>query len=118
MQLSIVSLDGGFSRVRSEGDISLIDQVRSNNPMEKLLGQGCFSRKILLNLERSSYIDSSGVSWLIKCHKLCQSEGGKLVIHSLPPTVVGILKLLRLEQVLNMAEDDQAASLIAQGETT
>jgi anti-sigma B factor antagonist len=117
MQLSIVSLDEGLFRVRSEGDISLIDQIRSNNPLEKLLGHGCFSRKILLNMEKSSYIDSSGVSWLIKCHKLCQSEGGKFVLHSLPPSVVGILKMLRLEQVLNLAEDEPAASLLAQGET-
>jgi anti-anti-sigma factor len=116
MQLSIISLDGGVFRVKSEGDISLIDQVRSNNPMEKLLGAGCFGRTILLSLEKSSYIDSSGVSWLIKCHKLCQAEGGKLIIHSIPPTVMGILKLLRMEQVLILTEDEQAATRIAQGE--
>src|SRR5207237_79089 len=90
MQLSIVSLDEGLFRVRSEGDISLIDQIRSNNPLEKLLGQGCFSRKILLNMEKSAYIDSSGVSWLIKCHKLCQAEGGKLVRH------LGLVRLLTI----------------------
>jgi anti-anti-sigma factor len=118
MQLSIVSLDGDFCRVASEGDISLIDQIRANNPLEKLLGQGCFSRKILFNIEKSSYIDSSGVSWLIKCHKLCQAEGGKLFIHSIPPTVMGILKLLRMDQVLTLVEDDQAATQLAQGETT
>jgi len=117
MNLRLCSEDSAeICRIRAEGDIRAVEEPRDPREIEELLGPQCYRRPILLDLQDAAHIDSSGVSWLIKCHKLCQSEGGKLVLHSIPPSVVGILKMLRLEQVLNMAEDETAASLLAQGE--
>jgi anti-anti-sigma factor len=116
MQISLQSIDeGGILRIQTEGEIRLGDQLRTQDPMLSLLGSDWQEKKVLVSLEKSSYIDSSGVAWLVKTHKLCRSAGGILVIHSIPPSIMSILKLLRMEQVLNLVEDEEAARTLALG---
>jgi anti-anti-sigma factor len=53
-------------------------------------------------MEKTNYIDSAGVGWLVKAHKRFQEAGGRLEIHSISPMVMQILKLLRMPEVLNI----------------
>ena len=77
--------------------------------LESLLGPDCYGRKILLDLQNTPYIDSSGVSWLVNFHKHCHEAGGILVVHSVPSSIMAILKLLHIDRYLNLVEDEQAA---------
>jgi len=77
-------------------------------------GYGC---RVLLNLTDTEFIDSSGLSWLLECHQKFSEAGGTLVIHSVPPTVLDTLKMMRLELVLHVAEDESAALKLVRGET-
>jgi anti-anti-sigma factor len=115
MKLNLRSLDPQFCRVAAEGDFRLSDQPRDVNLIESLLGPGCYSRRILLDLEQTPYMDSSGVSWLLNVHKHCREAGGILVLYSIPPSIMAIFKLLHIDRHLNLVEDERAAQVIALG---
>lgn len=115
MQLTLLSDDGDVIRLVCEGDITLTDFRGGSDPFEGLLGTGCFSRRILLSLEKTKYIDSSGIGWLVVHHKHFTQGGGRLVLHSVPPRVDQIFKLLRLALVLAIAPDEAAARTVALG---
>ena len=58
-------------------------------------------------MQHTPYMDSSGVGWLVNFHKHCREAGGMLVLHSIPPSIMSILKLLQMDRHLNMVEDEQ-----------
>ncbi len=115
MNLTVRSDEAGFCRIQTEGDIRLSDQSGESRLVESLLGPNCYSRKILLDMQHTPYMDSSGVGWLVNLHKHCREAGGMLVLHSIPPSIMSILKLLRMDRHLNMVEDEQAARVMASG---
>jgi len=115
MKLNLRSLDPQFCRVEAEGEIRLSDQPRDVDLIESLLGPGCYSRRILLDLQHTPYMDSSGVSWLLNLHKRCREAGGILVLYSIPPSIMAILKLLHMDRYLNLVEDERAAQVMALG---
>ena len=116
MKLSLQSEEDGIVRLHSEGEIRLGDQLRERSSVEDILGPDCYRRKILLDLKNTSYIDSAGVGWLVRFHKLCQQFGGVLVLHSLPPAIMAILRLLHMERFLHIVDDERAARAMAKGE--
>jgi anti-anti-sigma factor len=116
MKLSVQTEQDGVVRLRNDGEIRLGDQLRERSSLEDILGPDCYGRKILLDMKNTSYIDSAGVGWIVKFHKLCQQAGGMLVLHSLPPAILAILRLLHMERFLRIAEDERSAQALALGE--
>jgi anti-anti-sigma factor len=116
MKLSVKSADVDVIRLQNEGDITQLDFRAGTDLMQNLLGPHCYAGKVLLNLEKTSYVDSAGVGWLVMCHKHFKEAGGRLVIHSIPPMVTQILKLLRMPEILHLAADEPAALALARGE--
>ena len=78
-------------------------------PLDELLGSRGYSQRVILNLRDTRFIDSSGLSWLVVCHKRFIEGGGKLVIHSVRATIMDLFRMMRLEMVLNLAENESAA---------
>ena len=99
----------GVCRIRAEGEIRSVVEPRDLRYIEEILGPRCYRRKILLDLEDAPHIDSSGVSWLVNFHKSSQTAGGMLVLHSAPPAVMAVLKLLGMHQYFNLVADERAA---------
>lgn len=95
------------------GAISLPDFQPEKDPLLKLLGPEVYSRKLLLNLEHASLLDTSGISWLIHCHEACSRAGGILVLYAVPLRVRYVLQLLRMEHLFHTATDVAAARAIA-----
>jgi anti-anti-sigma factor len=115
MQLTLLSSDQDILRVLCEGNISQREIDLDHDPLETLIGPEVFTRKILLNLERTHYVDSSGISWLMGRHKQFKQKGGALVLYAIPPMVKQVLQLLRMSLVLNLADDESAALALVQG---
>ncbi len=115
MKLSLRSEEAEVCRIQTEGDIRFGERPRDPQLLENLLGPDCYRKRILLDLQNTAYIDSSGVSWLVNFHKHCLEAGGVLVVHSVPPSIMAILKLLHIDRYLNLVEDDQAALSVARG---
>jgi anti-anti-sigma factor len=109
MLLTVARDDGDIVCVRSTGSIREEDVQAALHPLEALLGPQVYARKLLLNLEETNYVDSSGIGWLIGCHKRFLQAGGRFVIHSVPPSVGQILRVLRIDSLLNVAGNETQA---------
>ena len=115
MRLTKESDNQGLCRVSCEGEFTLEDLQAKADPLEQVLGADVYGRKVLLNLERTTYLDSCGVGRLIQWQHRFVDGGGMLVIHSIPPTIQHILRLLQMDRVLKMAADEAAAARLAAG---
>jgi len=117
MKLQLVSIEkDGIVRVAAEGNITTADfDASGKNPLEKLLGVTWFTNRVLMNLDRTDYIDSSAIGWLIGTQKAFRDGGGTLVVHSLQPAVRQILDVLKIGRVVPMVADETEARALAIG---
>ncbi|HEY7423525.1 MAG TPA: STAS domain-containing protein [Gemmataceae bacterium] len=113
LELSLQADEQDLLQIQCAGDVVLPDFQPENDPLVKFLGPQVYSRKLLLNMERTNFLDTSGIGWLISCHEHCQRAGGILVLHSIPTRVRYILQLLQMEHLLHLAIDLAAARAIA-----
>jgi anti-anti-sigma regulatory factor len=116
MKLNVLPSEDGITRVRSEGDITLLEVQGCPNPLGATLGPDCFRRTVLLSLEQSGFVDSAGVGWLVVAHQKFTEAGGLLVVHSLPPLVNHTFRLLQVGSILHLAEDEAAALRVARAQ--
>ncbi len=114
MKLILVADEGEVVRLSCEGQITqMVSQ--GNEPMANLLGQAGFARKVLLDLGKTTFINSSGISWLLICHKHFTQGGGQFVVHSVPPLVSQVLQFVRLPSIMHFAADEASARALALG---
>jgi anti-sigma B factor antagonist len=120
MKLSIApcqgTTEGNSVRVALAGQVTQRDLNPLEDPLMALLGPGGYSKLIRLDLSEADYLDSSGVGWLLTCHKRIKQAGGRLLIEKPHPMVVNVFKVLKLEKVLELA-DGGAASAANPGAT-
>lgn len=119
MTLKLVSVEEGTSLVRlsTKGRITGDHYSPDKDPLATMLGPNVFRQKVLLSLEGTDFLDSSGVGWLVAMHRKFQAAGGMLVLYAIPPVVGNILKVLKMDQLLNVVRDEAAAVLKANGAT-
>ncbi len=108
----------GFVNVNVEGRIVHGEVDMSDDPLKARLGADVYKKKLLVNLEKTDFVDSAGISWLLIIHKRCREAGGTMVIHSITPMVRQVLNVLRLDHVFHLADDAAAAQAMAKGVTT
>src|SRR3954454_4000643 len=108
MKLSIAKDDGQSVEIAVAGRVTQGDFGPIHEPLAQLLGPNAYERTIRLDLSDTDYLDSSGVSWLLTCHKRIREAGGKLSLRNPHPTVTNVLRVLRLERVLGVESADSA----------
>ena len=87
-----------------------IDLYRSAEVREKLAG--LIDRKmgrILVDMSRVNYIDSSGLALFIECLQRMTEYGGRLGLFGLQHAVAHIFEIARLDQVLHIYPDETTA---------
>jgi ABC-type transporter Mla MlaB component len=115
MNLTVVSDTPELVRLTCSGDISQTGLRPGTEPLVDLLGPGAYARRVIVNLEPSTFIDSGGVSMLIVWQKRFLRDGGRIVFYQIPPLIKQVLDLLNLRQVLNLASDEATAVAMVQG---
>lgn len=109
MELFVVSDGDDVLQLGVKGRIQVTVPSEMVEAVLELLGdQGC-RRKVLLNLAETDFIDSSGLSGLLGCNRQFGEAGGKLILHSVPTSVMEVIKVMRLDRVLNLAENESGA---------
>jgi anti-sigma B factor antagonist len=107
MQLSFSERDS-VTTVAIAGRITFGTLEPGQDPLAREMPD-IYSRRVLLDLAGTDYVDSTGVSWLLTCHKRCREGGGRLVLHSLTPLVKQVLQVLKLDRVLHVADNAEKA---------
>ncbi|MBC8199391.1 MAG: STAS domain-containing protein, partial [Desulfobacteraceae bacterium] len=67
------------------------------------------SKKILLELSRVRFIDSSGCGSLLSCLRQAKSSGGDLKICRVQETVRTVFELVRMDRVIDIFESREEA---------
>jgi anti-anti-sigma factor len=111
--LNVLSCEEGLARLECADDLTLLEVQDEGDILGRLLGQDCYTRRVLLSLAKATYIDSAGVGWLVMCHKHFLEGGGQLVVHSIPPMIAHVFGILGLTTILNLADDEKAARVRA-----
>jgi anti-sigma B factor antagonist len=75
--------------------------------IRRLLQQG--HRKILINLQDVSYVDSSGIGELVGAFTSVQGRGGRLKLLNPAAKVVNVLRLTRLDHLFPVEIDEATA---------
>ncbi|HEY8665936.1 MAG TPA: STAS domain-containing protein [Tepidisphaeraceae bacterium] len=117
MNLKLISIESnGVIRIASEGNITAADfRGEAPNPMEGVIGSTWANNRVLLDFEKTDYIDSSGVGWLISTNGDFKRQGGKLIVHSIRPQVRQLLDLLKVGKVVSLVENEAAATALVNG---
>jgi len=116
MKLTLLSDTPELVRVRCTGEISQSQLPLGSEPLVELLSSTVYTRRLIMDLEQTSYIDSGGVSLLIVWQKRFKREGGQMALYNIPPLVQQVLDLLNLHAVLTLAADEQAAIARVKGD--
>jgi len=83
------------------GDQELGESVRT------ALDRG--SRKIVINFEKVTYLDSSGVGELVGCYTSIKNKGGELRICGLNDRIFGLIKMTSLHSVFEVKDTEAEA---------
>src|SRR2546427_11572255 len=102
MKLAIAKDDGQGARVNVSGKVTQHDFSTTQEPLAELLGPSVYGRQVTLDLTDTMYLDSSGVGWLLACHKRMREAGGKLTLENAPSIVANLLRLLKLSRLLGI----------------
>lgn len=97
--ITIMDLSGQLTL--GEGDEKLRDAV------EKALAAG--NKKLLLNMKKVGFMDSSGVGELVGCYTTVSRAGGKLKLYSLNDKVHDLLQITQLISVFETFDDEGSA---------
>jgi len=65
--------------------------------------------RVLVNMQEVTVLASMGLGALVTLHKLCQEQGGRLVVCSLRPDIAQVLKITHLDKILKIVADRDAA---------
>ncbi len=106
--------------VRKTGDVTVLDlsgalkiggpEVAFREAVERLIESGVVS--LAVNLAGVTFLDSSGIGSLVRCHKAMQERGGKIGFFAPTKMVKQTLKMVSLDKVMNLY-DEEAAALAA-----
>jgi anti-anti-sigma factor len=101
MDFKIDKMDG-FTLVqvlREKLDTHVAPSLKS----ELVLLSGNGESNILLDLSKSNYCDSSGLSAILVANRLCKNADGAFVLSGLQPAVERLISVSQLDSVLNIA---------------
>ena len=98
--VTVLDMDGKITI--GEGSVALRTAIR------RLLEEG--KKKILLNLAKVGYIDSSGIGELVSSYTAINKEGGELKLLNLTQKLQDLLTITKLLTVFDVYESEEEAS--------
>jgi anti-anti-sigma factor len=89
------------------GEIDLNNSPELRQTLMDLIGRA-EPAKLVLNLERVPYMDSSAIAVLVELLRKL-GKGGKVVLSGLQPRVKGLLEIARLNSIFGIVGTEQEA---------
>lgn len=98
-----------YAEVKGAGRLNMVAAPKLREIVSEVVASG--SRRIVVNLEETSFMDSSGLGALVGCLKAARQAGGDLRISGVQPQVRTVLELTNMDRVLaSYASPDSAFS--------
>jgi anti-sigma B factor antagonist len=98
-QVTILDLNGPFKAGEAEQAF--------RNFVGEVLSAGVTN--LAVNLAGVSFLDSSGVGALVRIFSTLKEKGGEFRLFGAPKQVASTLRMVRLDKVLGLVEDETAA---------
>jgi anti-anti-sigma factor len=106
VELTTEELPGGITKVTLDGSLDITGAAAIDMRMNLVAGS---SRKVMVDLEKVSFIGSMGLRTLILPARAVTGRGGKMLIFGPNPLVSDILRTSGLDTVVPIFHDYQAA---------
>lgn len=90
------------------GDLDMWTLPRAKEEIQKLIAEK--KVKLVLDLEKTNYIDSSGLGFFIGTLKKLRDAGGELILINLNAYIYGIFQLIQLQHIIKTYDSLEEAS--------
>lgn len=97
----------GVAVLDLEGEVDLYHSPAVRAEIGKLIARQ--NPSLVINFQKVSYIDSSGLATVIDAFQKMRTFNGKLVLSGLNKPVRSVFEVARLDQYFNIFEDEAAA---------
>ena len=78
-----------------KGELAILNKKSINN--------------IVIDMSKTKYCDSSGLSAILLANRLCKDTNGKFVLCGLQSNVQKLIEIAQLDRVLTIVKDEKAA---------
>ncbi|MCM8760619.1 MAG: STAS domain-containing protein [Candidatus Omnitrophica bacterium] len=90
-----------------EGEIDINSSPSIKKVFDKLISSK--TPKIVVNLSKVTYVDSSGLATLVEILKNMRSYGGRLRLTNLSSKIKSLFEITKLEKLFEIMADEQDA---------
>ena len=106
MQISTEELDGGITKVVLDGRMDIQGAAAVDMKMNLAAGS---SQKLLIDLQKVSFLGSMGLSSIVRPARSVNNRGGKVVLFAPTEMVESVLKAAGIDSLLPIHHDLAAA---------
>jgi len=101
------SIQNDVQMVEVEGDLDF----HSSPNLRQTLNQFTDKKvpKIIINLKKVGYMDSSGIATFVEALQKTKKYQGKLVLSEMAPAVRGVFEIAKLDGIFNLTATNQEA---------
>jgi anti-sigma B factor antagonist len=100
--------DGSVTILGVSGDLVIGEPEASfKKAVTRLLEQGKI--RLLVDLSRTTFVDSSGLGALVRALTLAQKDGGATKLYGAGPQIRKLLEMTKLDSVFEMHDDLETA---------
>jgi len=97
----------GLTVCHIDGEIDINSSPAIKKSFDKLISQK--TPKIVINLSKVTYVDSSGLATLVEILKNMRSYGGRMRIACMSPKIKSLFEITKLEKLFEILSDEETA---------
>ena len=102
-----IETKNGLTVCHVEGEVDINSSPAIKKSFDKLISAK--TPKIVINLSKVTYVDSSGLATLVELLKNMRSYGGKMRLTNLSSKVKSLFEITKLEKLFEIMADEAEA---------
>ena len=98
---------GGLTVCHVDGEIDINSSPQIKKSFDKLISSK--TPKIVINLTKVTYVDSSGLATLVEILKNMKSYGGRMRLAGMSSKIKSLFEITKLEKLFEIIADEESA---------